>query len=296
MPADTVRIVAFDAHALVVLIASPGDTRDERDAVERAIHGWNADRAEREQVLLLPRRWETSVVPRLGGRAQSIINEELVDKADIVIALFDSRLGMATGEAVSGTAEEIQRAHDGGKPVHVWFSDEPLPRDADLEQVVALRQFKHTLEPLGLLGTYASPDDLVFKLRQAIESDLVLLQLSPVTQRRQTSGAVLRARYDYEREPHTDSRGRIKLRTRRERIAVRNTGTSTASEVALKVAPLDGESAPQIRNETRPTILPDDEYSWPIIAAFGDSSSLELIMTWHEDGEERSQTQQLALI
>lgn len=144
----------FDAHVLKVLIASPGDTTEEREAVERALHGWNADRAEREEVVLLPRRWETSAVPRLGGSGQDVINDQLVDQADIVVALFDSRLGMATKAAVSGTAEEIQRSHVAGKPVHVWFSDEPIPRGADLEQVKALEQFQKTLSPLGLLGTY----------------------------------------------------------------------------------------------------------------------------------------------
>jgi hypothetical protein len=83
----------FDAHVLRVLIASPGDTKEERDAVERSLHGWNAARAEREQVILLPARWETDAVPRLGGSGQGIINDQLVDRADIIIALFDSRLG-----------------------------------------------------------------------------------------------------------------------------------------------------------------------------------------------------------
>ena len=96
--------MAFDAHVLKVLVASPGDTTQERDAIERALHGWNGDRAEREGIILLPRRWETNAVPRLGGSAQTVINE-LVDSADIVLAVFDSRLGMATAEAVSGPAE-----------------------------------------------------------------------------------------------------------------------------------------------------------------------------------------------
>ncbi len=74
--------VPFDAHVLKVLIASPGDTLEERNAVEQALHVWNRDRAEREQVGLLPRRWELHAVPRLGGSGQSIINEQLVDKAD----------------------------------------------------------------------------------------------------------------------------------------------------------------------------------------------------------------------
>lgn len=103
--------MAFDAHVLKVLIASPGDTSDERDAVVESLHGWNAARGEPENVVLLPRRWETDAVPHLGGSGQSVINSQLVDDADIIIALFDSRLGQATDDAVSGTAEEIQRAY-----------------------------------------------------------------------------------------------------------------------------------------------------------------------------------------
>ena len=33
--------MGFDAHVLKVLIASPGDTGRERDAIEKALHGWN---------------------------------------------------------------------------------------------------------------------------------------------------------------------------------------------------------------------------------------------------------------
>ena len=41
------------------MIASPGDTRHERDAIEKALHGWNSSRTEREQIQLAPWRWET---------------------------------------------------------------------------------------------------------------------------------------------------------------------------------------------------------------------------------------------
>lgn len=113
--------MSFNANVLQVLIASPGDIGEERNAVESALHGWNSSRAQREQVILLPRRWEKDSAPTMGCDGQEIINAQLVDKSDIVIALFDSKLGMATPRAVSGTAEEIERAMDAGKPVHVWF-------------------------------------------------------------------------------------------------------------------------------------------------------------------------------
>lgn len=181
----------FDAHVLKLLIASPSDTGSERDAVERAIHGWNAARAEREQIMFAPWRWETNAVPEMGGSAQSIINSQAVDACDLVIAIFDSRLGTATDAAVSGTAEEIQRATAAGKPVHVWFSGEPLPRDTTAKELGRLEKFKAQMMQAGLLGSYANPEDLQFQVRNAIEHDLTKLDLGRLVVRQ---GSSLQAR------------------------------------------------------------------------------------------------------
>lgn len=286
----------FSAHVLRVLIASPGDTTAERDAVTEALHGWNAARAEREQVVLLPRRWETNAVPRLGGSAQSVINDQLVDRADIVIALFDSRLGMATAAAVSGTAEEIERAHAAGRPVHVYFSTEPIPRDADLGQVQALRSFQEQLSKLGLLGTYASPEDLGHQVRQAIEGDLDLLGLGAVPRR--PSGrerAVLRARYDSEREQYRDDRGAVRYRTRRERLVVTNAGEATAQRVRVSVESLAGQGTPpRLYGDETPDIIPRSEFSWPLMGALGDGRAFAVVMRWTEGDDEFTETQHLS--
>lgn len=288
--------MAFTALVLRVLIASPGDTREERDAVERALHGWNADRAMREEVVLLPQRWDSHAVPRLGQRSQAIINEQLVDTADIVLALFDSRLGQATSEAVSGTAEEIERATNAGKPVHVWFSDEPLPRDVNTTQLNALRSFKKRLEKLGLLGTYASPEDLAFKARQAVESDLTQLDVGPIAaaSHGRRRGAQLRARYDFDREPDIVN-GRTRMRTKRERIVVENLGTEVAENVRLEVEPIGQGSAPHMWGDEAPTIIPNSSFSWPVISHMGVSRSVRITMTWFEGGKQRSETQDLAM-
>lgn len=289
--------MTFDAHVLKVLIASPGDTREEREAVERALHAWNADRAEREEVVLLPHRWETSAVPRLGGSGQSVINEQLVDRSDIVIALFDSRLGMATEAAVSGTAEEIQRSHDAGKPVHVWFSEEPIPRGADLEQVKAVEEFQHALKPLGLLGTYASPDDLAYKVRQAIESDLDRLDLGVVKKRVPVQEhAVLRARYACEREPHTNNKGKVTYRTRSQRLIIHNSGVITAANVRVELGALDeSDSLPMMDRETAtPTLIPNSEFSWPLMTSMGTARTFEVVMTWDEGEEAYTESQHVS--
>lgn len=172
--------MGFDAHVLKVLIASPSDTGRERDAIEKALHGWNSSRAEREQIQLAPWRWETHAIPELGGTAQDIIDRQAVKTCDVVIAVFNARLGTATADAVSGTAHEIIEAHRAGKPVHVYFSTEPFPRDTKPDEIQRLNDFKDQLRGEGLLGEYAGIEDLQFRVRDAIERDVARMDLGQV--------------------------------------------------------------------------------------------------------------------
>jgi hypothetical protein len=102
------------------------------------------------------------------------------------MGVFDSRLGHPTADAVSGTAEEIQRAIDAGKHVHVWFSNEPVDRKAaeDVEQLAALQKFRAELETQGLLAEYDNLNDLAAQVWRAIEDDVTQMALgSPTVQR-----------------------------------------------------------------------------------------------------------------
>lgn len=172
----------FDAVVLRVMISSPGDTVEEVAAVKEALHDWNASRTESAHVILLPRHWKSDAVPRMSpSGAQGIINKHLVDSADIVVALFDTRLGQATPNAVSGTAEEIHRATEAGKIVHVWFSAEDIQRGADLDQLARLQDYRKTLGGQALLGEYASPSDLAHQVRNAIEHDVAEMGLASLT-------------------------------------------------------------------------------------------------------------------
>lgn len=289
----------FDAHVLRVLIASPGDTQDERDAVERALHDWNATRAAREQVVLLPRRWETNAVPVLGGSGQGAINKQLLETADIVIALFDSRLGQATEDAVSGTAEEIQRADAAGKQVHVYSSEEPLPREVDAAQLTALREFKEVLRSRGLLGSYADPGDLAGQVRNAIEHDLEELNLGAVQGRTPQrppvqERAVLRAEYLFDREQTQDMKGRLKMKTVRTRLRITNHGSARAESVRLEVAPLGDGEPPQVHDRgVEPDIAPLAFYEWPLFMSMGTSQSYRLTMTWKQGEDEYVETQDM---
>jgi hypothetical protein len=103
---------------------------------------------------LAPWRWETHAIPELGGTAQDIIDRQAVETCDVVMAVFNARLGTATDDAVSGTAHEIIHGHRAGKPVHVYFSTQPFPRDTKPEKLQRLNNFHW---PRGISGGRWSP-------------------------------------------------------------------------------------------------------------------------------------------
>jgi hypothetical protein len=72
------------AHTLNVLIASPGDTVEQRNAIRVTILEWNDSNSQYYQVTLLPVMWETHTFPAL-GRPQGVVNDQIVSGADVLI-------------------------------------------------------------------------------------------------------------------------------------------------------------------------------------------------------------------
>lgn len=55
--------MSFAATTHRVLIASPSDLTEEREAATMAINDWNAQHAAAEGIVLLPVKWETHARP-----------------------------------------------------------------------------------------------------------------------------------------------------------------------------------------------------------------------------------------
>jgi hypothetical protein len=282
---------------LSVLIASPGDTAADRDVVEDAIRSWNSDHTLRRKIHLLPLRWELGAVPLVGQKdAQEVINEQFADEADVVIAVFNSRLGQATKRAVSGTAEEILRARDRGAAVHVFFSDAPIPRDHDPDQLAALNAFRTELQEHGLTGSYVSVDDLRAKVRTCLEHDAYKAgSLSSDEPDRSRPGAVLRSTHQWETEPRQDSRGRIKTRRVRHRLRVENLGEAPAENVAVEMKPVGEGQNPHLLGElTAGRIPPKSFVDFPIAMSMGTARQGTIIHRWTETDEEHSEEQTIS--
>lgn len=276
---------------VLVLIASPSDTSDERIAVSEALADWNVIRGRRQSAALLGWRFEKHAVPRLGGRAQEIINQQAVSKADAVVAFFDSKLGTHTGVDVSGTAEEINRAADVGKPVHVYFSREDLSRDVDPEQLQALKGFQEGLEKRGLLGFYETSADLADQVIRALEDDFETQGWSDdaaAAARATPGGADLRWRHVHTKEPKgTDSKGNMKYRTVRNHLIVSNESPVKAEGLTFTVEPIDDAQFHFDAVEAPVDLSGRSQMSWLLIAGggWGQTSNNVLVKAEWREGE-----------
>jgi hypothetical protein len=175
--------VAYDARVLRILIASPGDVSKERDIISQVISEWNYVNSRDRSIVLLPLRWETHAFPEMGTGPQASINRQIVDSCDMAVAVFWTRLGTATEVAASGTAEELTRVADAGKPVMLYFSRAKVNmQSVDLQEHERLMDFKTKLQPKALIGDYGSLSEFREKFRRQLSlriSDLIASDVRP---------------------------------------------------------------------------------------------------------------------
>lgn len=161
--------MAFKSQVYQVLICSPSDVQEERDIIENTAHAFNALHAHDMKTVLLPVRWETHTSPEMGDRPQAIINKQIVEDSDILVAVFWARIGTPTGVAESGSVEEIKEFMAKGKPVLLYFSDAPVAlASVDQEQYKRLTEFKQEYKQKGLIECYSDREQFSEKLYPAL--------------------------------------------------------------------------------------------------------------------------------
>ena len=162
--------MSYDAKVFNLMIASPSDVESERSIVREVIYDWNAVHSERENVVLLPIGWESHSSPEMGDRAQAIINRQTLDKCDLLVGIFGTRIGTDTGEYSSGTVEEIEEHIALGKPAMLYFSKQLGDSDAfDRDQYAKLEELRKDYERRGLYEIYDSNADFKGKFYRQLE-------------------------------------------------------------------------------------------------------------------------------
>lgn len=165
----------FTATVLRLMIASPGDVQAERAVVREVVSEWNSTNGPHANVMLLAVGWETDVAPEMGDAPQNIIDRRILVDADLLVAMFWTRLGTPTASYASGAVEEIEEHLKAGKPAILYFSSAPAPLDSvDADQYRALKAFRDSCKSRGLFATYGDVDDF----RRKFSRDLQIMMNS----------------------------------------------------------------------------------------------------------------------
>lgn len=169
--------MSFSATVLNVLIASPSDVPEEREAITDSLYEWNALNSQTTGFVLLPVRWESHSAPTMGDRPQGIINNQVVRNCDMLIGAFWTRLGSPTGVEESGTVEEIKWFLKQQKPVMLYYSKKQVDLDLiDTQQLEKLKEFKKSIRDKGIQEQYTNVDELKMKLSRQLT--IVLREVS----------------------------------------------------------------------------------------------------------------------
>ncbi len=162
--------MSYNARVFNVMIASPSDVASERSIVREVIYEWNAVHSERENIVLLPVGWESHSSPEMGDRAQAIINRQTLDRCDLLVGIFGTRIGTDTGEYSSGTIEEIEKHIALGKPAMVYFSKQLGNSDTfDGDQYAKLEDLRKDYESRGLYAIYDGDVDFRNKFTRHLQ-------------------------------------------------------------------------------------------------------------------------------
>jgi len=160
----------YKATVIEVFIASPSDIIQEKNCFREIVDEWNVINSKKRMAILKPVEWEQNVYSSLEGQEpQAIINKQILEKADLLVGIFWTRIGTPTKDYESGTIEEIKKHMQRNKPIMLFFSNVPVvPSSINNDQYEKLVNFKNWCEKNGTINTFDSTDDFKRKLRNQL--------------------------------------------------------------------------------------------------------------------------------
>lgn len=100
-----------------LMISCPSDVKTEIEIINRVVDNINDSIGFSMNIFVKTLYWSKNVMPEAGEYPQSIINKQILDKSDAIIAIFGNRIGSPTQHYESGTIEEIELMIQKGKQV-----------------------------------------------------------------------------------------------------------------------------------------------------------------------------------
>jgi len=147
----------YNARVYSIMIVSPSDVSQEREIVKQTIYEWNSIHSDKTNIVLQPIGWDINSFPQMGKHPQEAINQQVLEKADILVALFWTKIGTKTKEYESGSVEEITKHVDLGKDALLYFNTLPvLAKSIDEEQYDSLIEYKKSIQDKAYYFEYDS--------------------------------------------------------------------------------------------------------------------------------------------
>lgn len=147
-----------------LLLSSPGDVANEREAFSRAVFRFNQQAVEDYGIFIKLVRWE-DMAPQIGPGTQNVISNQ-IGEYDLFSGIMWNRFGTPTEIASSGTEEEFEAAiaswNKNRRPwISFYFCDRPanFTTEEQLQQKQKVLKFRSRLQSLGVLRFYREPAD-----------------------------------------------------------------------------------------------------------------------------------------
>ncbi len=290
--------MAYPGTVLRLLLAAPGDVPPaDRKVILDTVNTWNVREGEPHGVAIVVMHWSDHTAAQYGIRPQESINRQLVDRCDVLLALFWHRLGSPTGEAASGTVEELEHAVAAGKYVALLKCQRPAaPTDIDTEQLEELRRFLDHNRMSALVKDYSDEATLAREVESVLLFAAGRASMATTAPSSVGSGAAVWAGAETETHQKTDSKGRLK-QDLKHYLVLNNGGGRPAHHVTFELTPAagqDGDIPMLIDGEaTIPVLAPGSPMRFPALVHMGSSSLVDCTVRWREgpdtDGAEHEQ-------
>jgi hypothetical protein len=293
--------MAFAATTLRALISCPGDVdKGDLAVVHQAITRWNVLLGEQFGYVVVPVSWNDHAAAEFGEPPQDILNRQLVDVVDLGIAIFWSRLGTPTAAAESGTAEEISRLAEAGRPVSILRCTKPVPPTGDHGERARLDDYLKGLFGQALVVDYSDHaklgsqvDTILTRMVTSHENEWSVSGRPAVAGRSAHSQVIPRVGSDSYTE--TDQKGRLRTKYRY-KFAIDNLGTGEARDIKWQLKDIGDGPIPMIGDSRDGTggvtggvtvLAAGATIEYPLIT-LGNTGSFLCQIEWTENGKARA--------
>ena len=139
------------------LVASPGDTKTERESCVKVFEELNKGIGESFGFVIEKRMWEHNTRPSFGEYSQAVVSDQLGGDYDVFIGIMNNKFGTETKKAGSGTEEEFDNAYERitkkeKVEIMFYFNDEPIKKSEIItDEINKVNAFK---KKVGDLGSY----------------------------------------------------------------------------------------------------------------------------------------------